>query len=125
MFTDKTEAGSKLYDIFVSIIDQEKICPTDYGRRLCRKCCLALDQIEFYYTETRLLVDGLRDTFILGQKNLDLDYGGSANYEVESELSSVLETMDMCKNGIVKVIENDSLQSFSTHSIGIGDFHCR
>ena len=125
LFTDKTEAGSNLYDIFVSIINKEDVSQTDYGRRLCRKCCLALDQIEFYYMETRALVDGLRDTFMLGQKNLDTDLGGSTNTEVESELASVLQTMDMCKNAVFKVLDNNCLQSFNPQGIGIADFHCR
>ena len=125
LFTDKTEAGSNLYDIFVSIIDNEDVHQTDYGRRLCRKCCLAVDQIEFYYMETRVLVDGLRDTFMLGQKNLDTDFGGSTNTEVDNEVASVLQTMDMCKNAVVKVLDNNSFQSFNPQGIGIADFHCR
>lgn len=124
LFTDKTGAGSSLHDVFVSIIETE-VSQNDYGKRLCRKCCLALEQIEFYYHEWRSLVDGFRDTFILGQKNLDFDLGGWTNHDGENEQSSVIQTMDMCKNAVVKILHNDSLQSFSLQGIGMDDFHCR
>ena len=114
-----------MYDIFVSIIDND-VSRTDYGTRLCRKCCLALEQIEFYYHEWRSLVDGFRDTFILGQKSLDLDLGGLTDYNnTDNEQSSVIQSMDMCKNAVVKILHNKSTQSFSPQGMGIDDFHCR
>ena len=86
-----------------------------------------LEQIEFYYHEWRSLVDGFRDTFTLGQKNLDLDFGSGADVEThqEDDLFGVIQTMDLCKNALVKIIESESLQSFNPKGIGVGDFDCR
>ena len=128
LFHDKTGGGTSLHEIFVSIIETEDVVAhTNYGSRLCNKCCLVLEQIEFYYHEWRSLVDGFRDTFILGQKNLDSDLGGGGGntYPDNNDCSSVLQSMDVSKNAVVKILENNSLQSFSPKGIGIEDFHCR
>ena len=127
LFNDKTEGGSKLFDIFVTIIDNKAVSESNYGRCLCRKCFLVLEQIEFYYHEWRSLVDGFRDTFTLGQKNLDLDFGSTVDVEAhqDDDLCGIIQTMDLCKNAVVKILENDSLHSFNPKSIGAGDFDCR
>ena len=127
LFNDKTEGGNRLFDVFVSLIDDKSISETDYGRRLCRKCFLVLEQIEFYYHEWRSLVDGFRDTFTLGHRNLDLDFASSSEIEThqDDDLFGVIQTMDLCKNAVVKIIDNDSLQSFSSQEAGVGDFNCR
>ena len=127
LFNDKTEGGSKLFDIFVSIIDDKSVTENDYGRRLCRKCFLVLEQIEFYYHEWRSLVDSFRDSFTLGQKNLDLDFASNAETEAhqDDELFGVIQTMDLCKNAVVKILDNDSLESFNSKDVGVGGFNCR
>ena len=124
LYTDKTGGGKNLYDIFVSIIERE-VSAMDLGRRMCRKCCTALDQIEFYYQEWRSLVDGFRDTFLLGQKSLDADLGGVPNCDIDNEVTNVVQTMDMHKNAVVKVLDQNSLQSFTPLGMGMADFHCR
>ena len=124
LYTDKTGGGKNLYNIFVSIIERE-VSAMDLGRRMCRKCCTALDQIEFYYQEWRSLVDGFRDTFLLGQRSLDADLGGLYSYDTDNEAANVVQTMDMHKNAVVKVLDENSLESFTPLGMGIADFHCR
>ena len=112
----------------------------EYSRKLCRKCCISLDQIEFYYHEWRALVDGFRDTFQMGQRNLDVDLGGGdftpEDISVVGESSddttpssqvakNVIQTMDLHKSAILKVLDNHAVETFSALGIGISDFHCR
>ena len=97
----------------------------DLGRRMCRRCYTALDQIEFYYQEWQSLVDGFRETFLLGQRSLDADLGGLYSYDTDNEAANVVQTMDTHKNAVVKVLDENSLESFTPLGMGIADFHCR
>ena len=124
LYSGKTGGGRNFYDIFVSIIESE-VSLIEFGSLMCRKCCTALDQIEFYYQEWRSLVDGFRDTFLLGQKSLDADLGGVPNCDIDNEVTNVVQTMDMHKNAVVKVLDQNSLQSFTPLGMGMADFHCR
>ena len=129
LFNDKTKAGTSLYDIFTTAIDEKKVSQNDYGRRICNKCYLLLEEIEFYYLEWSSLVDCFRDTFIMGQKNLDLDFGGEViadndKGQNEKRMDNI-QHIDMCKDAVVKIITNDSMKSFRSEGVGVDDFCCR